>query len=355
MRCRPYLCLAGAVLIVALVPALALAYPEGGATGRSAREGTTTPVETCYCHQVTGTSYLYSPAGPHGSYTSTTVKCAMCHEVHTSFAAAYLLPRATITDTCFMCHDGSGGQGVYGTLAARGVSVAASHSIDATNVIPGGDPITGGDATRQFQGIGGNLGCDDCHSPHGSNVVAGFNGERKTSGSHGPWATSRLLKKRPTGATYDSADYGAGWCASCHLGRMASTTVHNHPVEATTTPGAYAVRRLPVVESETSTETTLGALGDPYGHRGFVMPDPRTPLQTGHNPICQQCHEDARTVGQPTTVTVPNYGLDGAATANGQPTNPRFNTFPHETANTAMLVEQDDSLCLNCHSAANLP
>jgi predicted CXXCH cytochrome family protein len=35
--------------------------------------------------------------------------------------------------------------------------------------------------------------------------------------------------------------------------------------------------------------------------------------------------------------------------------NPRFQNFPHETANTRMLVETGDDLCTNCHPPAVLP
>jgi hypothetical protein len=35
--------------------------------------------------------------------------------------------------------------------------------------------------------------------------------------------------------------------------------------------------------------------------------------------------------------------------------NPRFQTFPHESVNTYMLLETDDDLCTNCHPPAQLP
>ncbi len=31
--------------------------------------------------------------------------------------------------------------------------------------------------------------------------------------------------------------------------------------------------------------------------------------------------------------------------------NPRFQNFPHETQNAHFLVETNDDLCLNCHTA----
>ena len=66
-------------------------------------------------------------------------------------------------------------------------------------------------------------------------------------------------------------------------------------------------------------------------------------------PICQQCHEDSRFVGNmagaeaSAAPLVP--GLDGSAVN----ANPRFQNFPHETQNEHLLVETGDDLCLNCH------
>lgn len=75
-------------------------------------------------------------------------------------------------------------------------------------------------------------------------------------------------------------------------------------------------------------------------------------------PICQQRHEDARSVGQlvghgsqalviPAVIT----NADGATASD----NPRFQSFPDETLNPRMLVETNDGLCFNCHPAAALP
>jgi hypothetical protein len=104
------------------------------------------------------------------------------------------------------------------------------------------------------------------------------------------------------------------------------------------------------------------------GNRGFLMPWPRTLQQDGHLPICQQCHEDSREVG--------DLAADGSGTAapftgaygdglewddvsktwvDAVGANPLFQNFPHETLNSRMLVEENDDLCLNCHPMAQLP
>jgi predicted CXXCH cytochrome family protein len=351
--------LAAFVLVACAVPALA--YKEGGA------DIDVDNLDCEGCHAEPWPPSFTSRQGPHGSYSSSTAKCAICHTVHVATGDLQLLPRDTIADTCMACHDGTGGYGVYGTISARGEAVGASHRIDTTSAVPGGDPTTGGSATRVFGGENGYLSCDDCHSPHDSNTVDPFSGERIRFHVTDlnwivTWESSHLLRQRPTGADTTVTAYGADWCATCHEGRSSGGAVHNHPADTldeTATPFYYD--RVAIVTSNTSLLTTLGPMGligtptasMTWHNRGYVMPYPRTAEQTGHNPICQQCHEDSRDVGSPgnvTSATVTGYG-DGHSASD----NPRFQTFPHETMNEYFLVETGDNLCLNCHPATTLP
>lgn len=80
---------------------------------------------------------------------------------------------------------------------------------------------------------------------------------------------------------------------------------------------------------------------------GYVMPYPRTAQQTGHKPICQQCHEDARPVG--------NVGAVVDFPADQPRTDQVDFAFPHQTTTVHMLVEEHDDLCTNCHPTAQLP
>ncbi|MDP2182336.1 MAG: cytochrome c3 family protein [Actinomycetota bacterium] len=308
--------------------------------------------------------------GPHGGYSTGTRKCQTCHTIHKAASGGTkLLPAATIKATCESCHDGSGGNGVYGVLVARSVTPAARHRIGATNVVPGGDAVGGGSATRTFSDKvtdpAGYLTCSDCHSPHAANTVATFTGDRWRRAGDNPTSvlTNRLLKKRPTSAPADVATYGAGWCAGCHQGRkyVSGGSVVNHPVEVETgTPGVDYFNYENVVRvtgpNTSTTETTLKTLG--YNNLGYVMPLPRSAKQTGHYPICQQCHEDARSVGNDPAQKQRISTLNGfnevftitQADGNASTNNPRFQTFPHESANARFLIETDDSLCLNCHT-----
>lgn len=354
---------AGVVWLIGVAPALA--WLEGGATW----EGD--PWDCTACHF--GELPFPDRQGPHGNYTTTSQKCRACHGVHDTDGGIFLLPKLTIRDNCMVCHDGTGGLGVYGTIAFRGFAVGAAHRIDTTNTVPGGDSSTGGPATRTFGGENDFLSCDDCHSPHGAGTVTPFSGERPRFhvtdlGWLPAWPSSHLLKKRPTGAAEDVGEYGSDWCAACHAGRSSGLSeVHNHPVDSSLTHATpFKYDRVAAVKTDTSLETTYASLGlqiasplsaSTWSNRGFVMPYPRTAEQSGHKPICQQCHEDERVVGEPGAVVsaqIYRYG-DGRTSGDPGTDNPLFQTFPHEGLNARFLVETEDSLCLNCHPEGQLP
>jgi hypothetical protein len=299
--------------------------------------------------------------GPHADYTTGAVRCSICHSTHAAPAeSAVLLPRATVTATCEMCHDGTGGRSVYGAISAQTHAEPGSqHRVDQTNLVPGGDASTGAPVTAAFAGPGGTLSCGDCHSPHGSNTVAAFPGERRRvpyTASNDAWQptkSNRLLVKRPGNSTATVEAYGSDWCIACHQGRMSGATgaSKNHPVDYGNSASTFTYANVAKLSTETPTaETTMGPLAQ--DNRGYLMPEgtapaKRTKEQGSHKPICQQCHEDSRFVGTLSGAEASaapfSAGLDG----NGG--NPAFQNFPHETQNAHLLVETGDNLCLNCH------
>jgi hypothetical protein len=287
-------------------------------------------------------------SSPHGGYMTGSDTCSVCHDVHRAPAGISLLKGPTVKDTCETCHDSTGGAGVYGAISARGLQVKGGHSIDTTALTPFGDPVTGEDAVLRYGGLGGTLTCIDCHDPHDSDTVEPFIGDRARSATQSTEATpsSHLLRRRPTPADVEVARYGSDWCAGCHKGRVVGHDIDSnvHPVDTTSTPEYLYYSRVAVLESTSSVTTMIGPLG--RTNLGYLMPEPRTPEQTGHAPICQQCHEDARSVGTiGSAAAFAVNSVDGSDPAD----NPRFQTFPHETVNESLLVETKDDLCLNCH------
>jgi predicted CXXCH cytochrome family protein len=366
---------AAAVLLAYASPALAY-DPFDPPTGKSCAE----------CHGLEGgeASGTVEPTrkGPHGGYGITTRKCATCHSVHGAEGSLLFLSGNTISEVCASCHDGTGGKGVYGVIESRtGAKPVAIHSIEETRTIPGGDP-SGGPREGSFSGPGRTLTCVDCHSPHDSNTVAAFTGDRarapegSESATSGVLPTNRLLRKleRADGTAVER--YGSDWCAACHRGYhladdgtdLASDESTRHPV-AFETEGNWHYDRVRVVAGSNTTETAWGSLGG--SNRGYVMPhdsgDMNSHLedQQGIGPICQQCHEDARDVGGilgGSPVLLPEqefrvrfYPEDGASEP--EPTdNPRFQVFPHESDQPAFRVTRSDpekplldTFCLRCH------
>jgi predicted CXXCH cytochrome family protein len=351
---RLYIAVA-AILLLGAAPALA--YQESS----TSTDPSNTPIYSCpSCHGLESdtTSPTVAPRsgagtrkGPHGGYTNSTSKCETCHSVHLA-DSPLLLPQPTITGTCNTCHDGTGGGGVYGVIERRTGLTPAGHRIDTGASggkisVPGGDP-NGGALERTFTGQGGSLTCTDCHNPHDADTVEAFVGDRvrSTNDTTTALATNRLLRKKPTSAETAVTAYGSDWCLGCHAGSSRGSMTHPVATKDTTFTADYMNV---AVLAGYDTSAVAGAKGPLGGSNlGYVVPP-----GSDRAPICQQCHEDSRaiandlsepgTIDGTTEVFAPS--VDGASAGN-----PTFQNFPHETVNASMLVEQRDSLCLNCHA-----
>lgn len=296
--------------------------------------------------------------GPHGGYNTGTSKCSTCHSVHAAAGDGLsLLPAATIIATCNTCHDGTGGGGVYGVIKRVTDEKPFGHrvgfSLNGQITVPGGDE-NGGSLDRTFGDNGGGLTCTDCHSPHAAGVVGAFVGDRVRSSADTTSAnpTNRLLRVDPGRNDVTVDEYGTEWCQACHQGRGIHKT--NHPVASMTT--TFSANYNAVQRMDSYDSTTVAASAGPLGgsNLGYVVPEGTPGL-----PICQQCHEDARDIAN--DLTRP-FLIDGDTEAfepslDGVPSsgNPQFQNFPHETVNKALLIEERDSLCLNCHLADGGP
>ncbi len=330
--------------------------------------------------------------GPHGGYTSGTQKCGVCHTIHgASLTGGQLLAEETIAATCYTCHDGTGGGGVYGVIQQRmdldgtpfdpaetsataiNGTAGGVHRIGFLNsgnmvTVPGGN-ADGSSLDTTFTGSNGSMTCTDCHSPHNSNTVKPFIGDRSRSVDDTTTTilTNRLLRKRPTLATVAVTEYGSNWCESCHVGSHPDTaTAYAHPVshDGDLLDGDslnYShVSKLTTYSADTTTTGPLG--GDNFGYfiqvreRDISEPEYLTdPLDATQpeGPICQQCHEDSRDLGAATGDQEERRLQPSQAFSNptdGQTAgNPRFQNFPHEAVQDGLLVENKDDLCLNCH------
>jgi len=139
---------------------------------------------------------------PHGGYTTSTVKCAVCHAVHNADAlgSEILLP-SPASEACNYCH--VGGAGGY-TQVYRGVE-ANYRGTDYDNAHNSFD----------ISGVEQGVTCSRCHQVHAA----------ASQMTDNPFLTQRLLKDftvydwtagAPTaGDTKDDAM--TKWCAGCHF------------------------------------------------------------------------------------------------------------------------------------------
>lgn len=259
----------GAIAIAAfmILTTPAIAWASGEVAPGSSVDPTLGSKPCEWCH--VGAAGTYRP-GPHGGYTNTTAVCEVCHSVHVA-GGAKLLFKATATATCLACHDGTGGYGVYGTVKARtGMDPGSSHRsiTPTTNIVPGGDASTGGPRTETgFHGEGGFLGCIDCHSPHGSTIVAPFitERERQLTVNPGYLTSTNMLKQRPNGSNTTSTVYGSDWCAGCHRGRHSGGSVVNHPVDSLSVRAdAYSYSSVPLAPWSGPMDITCDDVGNVY-------------------------------------------------------------------------------------------
>ncbi|MCG2807796.1 MAG: hypothetical protein L6413_05945 [Coriobacteriia bacterium] len=139
---------------------------------------------------------------PHGGYTTSTVKCAVCHSVHNAdvLGSEILLP-APASEACTYCH--VGGAGGY-TQVYRGVE--ANYS---------GTNYSNAHNSFSIAGVEQGVTCSRCHQVHAAANQMTVN----------PYLTQRLLKK------FTVYDWTAGaplvgdakdtamtkWCAGCHF------------------------------------------------------------------------------------------------------------------------------------------
>lgn len=250
---------------------------------------------------------------PHKGYTSTTVKCAVCHAVHKATNTSEILLRSTVGDACTFCHitTSAGVVQIYNATAANygNVDNSFAHNTSGAGVLS---------AT--------NVRCVDCHAVHGANTMGGN-------------VTTKILKAtgyQTTNGANVLVDAVGGskqvqltaFCTKCHpyfvsgyeqtvSESFGSTTYMSHIMTAT--PAAYA-----------------------NPHRNYSGQVAFAPSDT-----CRTCH-DAGLVDQTGVVTssYPHY-TPGAE---------RFLKRADNSSATATdsIDANYDGVCLKCHRNATV-
>lgn len=145
-----------------------------------------------YAENVVGTT-------PHMGYTTTTVKCAVCHAVHRAPAAGQLLMRGTVAGACEYCH------------ISANVAVSKVYGANVANYNSDTDK-------NHYSGSGSR--CVDCHAVHGAGTVT------STAGGTNP-VSAKILKVNGSVQTglpaawsfttgTDRSGVVSAFCTQCH-------------------------------------------------------------------------------------------------------------------------------------------
>jgi hypothetical protein len=303
---RIALCVLAVALLVSFSTAIAYADTTSGYETWSTASGTNNVVPT-----------------PHKGFTTTTVKCAVCHAVHKGTSTGQVLLRGTAIGACEYCHITNfiGNFKLYG-------GVAANYST--------GDSI---------YGHSGSVGarCVDCHAVHGAGTVTNANFAN---------VTSKILKSVTGGGVQTNPALPASYALATGTvrdGVITAFCTQCHPYYQPSYNGTIGVDPSGIGQGSAAFQShIMGAAGASYGNPDTAYTGSRVAnVESSH---CRDCH-DAGYVNESASYVPAN------AYASSQ-------NFPHFTNNqarfmysaaysgatTATLTNPSaDGACLKCH------
>lgn len=167
--------------------------------------------------------------GPHGNYSTTSSKCAVCHSVHQAAAPPagenWVLLSSRPADSCTYCHidvNSRSTMKVYDGLASNYNTIPVSN-----------EPTTSAHRSMIVNGIEYGTSCAQCHTVHASSVNMTGN----------PYLDGSILRALRTSDPAYVAELAAEsnpnvalsmWCLSCHSG-IAQPHDTSHLIQASTT------------------------------------------------------------------------------------------------------------------------
>ncbi len=249
----------------------------------------------------TNSGYLTPSGSPHGSYTTSSKKCGVCHAVHNATAAGELLMRDTVANACVYCH------------ITNTTGLIRVYNGQTSNYV--------GDNKYAHNDTGAQ--CVNCHTPHGAtNIIEDH-----------AYLREKILKGKDAFVTPQSTDATdvavAKWCTRCHneVSNSNGTPYYETSYDTTATQGSHVMKA--ATDNYQNTKSTM------TGNR-VAWVDSTT---------CRGCHADGL-VNQ----------SDGTSKIVSS-------SFPHYTAGQRFLVtapdasttptpaadSEYDGVCLRCH------
>ncbi len=247
----------------------------------------------------TTSGYLTPSGSPHGSYTTASKKCGVCHAVHKATASGDVLMRGTVADACVYCH------------ITSTTGVIAVYNATASN-------YNGSDLKTAHNSIGG-ANCTDCHTPHGAATLIADNA----------YLEEKILKGAGVDEVPASGDSAAvavaKWCTNCHN----STSNTNGTPYYETGFDIGAGEGSHVMKAASADYHAAGGAGTYAGQVAWTGSD-----------TCRSCHADGlinQSDGSVKTVA---------------------SSYPHFTVGQRFLTDdtgagaadsEEDGVCLRCH------
>jgi hypothetical protein len=303
---------------------------------------------------------------PHGAYTTTTVKCAVCHAVHYaapgsapvgSGQTADTLLRMTATNACAYCH------------------VVAGQTVNGRSVYDGVLPASSGGSANTGHLTGAN--CSECHTgPHGANMdisvpaIVGYMLKKSAVTTASPYGTvfariqaidataalqgftggaaaaaqtvtgfdeATWMNPANNGAVYREAAVGL-FCAQCHAGSYAQTQAG----ASTNINGMAKPTSGHRVQASAETSWSGFSSGAFNGKGQIAWADAAN---------CKSCHDSKDTLGNagfPHSWGGTKMWLYAAASANDATEALPFGTAANSGYN-AGKPQLADGVCLKCH------
>ncbi len=244
------------IAVVAAIALMAIAAPAFADKGSFVTNaGSTAGSYIAWSTALNGTD-----TSPHGNYTTTTVKCAVCHAVHQASSTGEILLKTSVSDSCNYCHVSATSvySQVYGENPAYLTLDSNAHHTST---------------------------CGNCHSVHGAGTFTGVGAASlilKLPNTAGTFTGT--IAQGDTAATASYDDAVALTCArgGCHNSYYVATSSTGVNIAGLPAGGAgYATNKTHPMRANTASWNGAGSGATKTG----------LPIAFKSSATCKSCHD----------------------------------------------------------------
>lgn len=233
-------------------------------------------------------------SSPHGNYTTTSVKCAVCHAVHAASPTGDTLLKMSASESCYYCHvstdTGVPGKVVYGgdiTIAANGSAGQDAHTTGA-NCSTCHASVHGSDAIKDVLALEGLL--LKATSTSSRILHPATNAAMIDAGSGVTGATGFLPAQYTDGVVEDGERYASIglFCQGCHSGSYQNVDTADTQGGA---PGALANGAYAAVQKKG--HRVMASVSDNWNAGNSISTSVKVTGKVAYAPAdnCISCHD----------------------------------------------------------------